>query len=158
MVTSPSTPDIRRILCHLCTCRSSIDTDMALSADMFICQPSISHHAIAISVNCWLTCRSTRQSTLDRVSANMLTRHVGLYMSSMPADTWLADMGSVNCRWHISRLCFKIITTRELGFSVTCTISQFGGLKIVSVLLFVSSQVSLIESACQISAVVLRIF
>ena len=78
-------------------------------------------------------------------------RYVGLYMSSTPANTWLADTGSV-----IGRLCFKI-RTRVLGFSVVRKISRFRGLKIVSVLLFVSSHVSLTESACRISAVVLHI-
>lgn len=141
----PPPPDIRRILCHLCTSRSSIDTDMALLADIFICQPSISHHAIAILVDCWSTCWSICRSTPDQVSANMST--------NMSAYTWPVCL--LTPGWHISRLCFKI-RTRELGFSVTHKISQSEVW--VSVLLFVSSHVSLTESVCRISAMVLRIF
>lgn len=98
---------------HLCTCRSSIDTDMALLADIFICQPSISHHAIAILVDCWSTCWSICRSTPDQVSANMST--------NMSAYTW--PVCPLTPGWHISRLCFKI-RTRELGFSVMHKISQ----------------------------------
>ena len=98
---------------HLCTSRSSIDTDMALLADIFICQPSISHHAIAILVDCWPTCWSICRSTPDQVSANMST--------NMSAYTW--PVCPLTPGWHISRLCFKI-RTRELGFSVTHKISQ----------------------------------
>ena len=76
----PPPPDIRRILCHLCTSWSSIDSDMALLADIFICQPSISHHAIAILVDCWSTCWSICWSTPEQVSANMST--------NMSAYTW----------------------------------------------------------------------
>ena len=68
---------------HLCTSRSSIDTDMALLADIFTCQPSISHYAIAILVDCWSTCWSICRSTPDQVSANMWStvgQHVDQYV------------------------------------------------------------------------------
>ena len=122
------------------------------------------HSADIMLVDIQLICRPVCRPTLNCMSANMST--------NMSADTWPVYWSTLGrfreCQlsveywstvsgilidywWHISwllyNLCFKI-RMGELGFSVTHEISQFGDLKIVSVLLFVSSCVSLAKSTC----------
>lgn len=117
-----------------------------MSMDMLVdtpttCQPT-----------CWAICRP--------IHVQYTSWHLaGWYGEYQPPVEYQLTIGGISVDYHtiIYNLCFKI-RMGKLGFSVAHEILQFGGLIIVSVLLFVSSHVSLAESTCRISMVVLACF
>lgn len=160
------------MLCNLWTLQLSISRH-----HQPICQsayrPSISWLLIAILVYCGSTCRSICWSTLGRYGSRCISRHICWHVGQHSMACW------PTCRpiwWNIARLlvdyqstisdilvnillyniiCFKI-GMGELGFSAMHEIWQSRGLKIVSVLLFMQSYISLAAWTCWISAVVLH--